>query len=229
MCGRSVTRASYPVPRNLSFAHMQQRTRMALVVLALPLWAAACSVLVDPESLEIRCEIEGGDQAKDPCLPMGQQCINNVCRDCDADARELCNGRDDDCDGEIDEGHDADKDGFTWCGGGKVEMADCVDTDAKIHPGATAEAGTATKPPSEECDGKDNDCDSKVDEDSRCESMKKKCPETPCPEGQRCDVETNTCIVPREVGSGCTNDSDCKGGFCLRPNMFNLPVEELKD
>jgi hypothetical protein len=201
---------------------MQQRTRTAFVVLALPLWAA-CSVLVDPESLPVRCEIEGGDQATDPCQDLGQKCMNNVCVECDADARELCNGRDDDCDGEIDEGHDADHDGFTWCGGGKVEMADCVDTDPKIHPSGTVADGTVSKAPDEECDGKDNDCDSKVDEDHSCASTKN-CVETGCPEGQRCDAENGVCFVPREVGSGCTNDSDCKGGVCLHPGAFGLPI-----
>jgi hypothetical protein len=190
--------------------------------LALPLWAA-CSVLVDPESLQVRCEIEGDGMA-DPCQPLGQHCINNVCIDCDMDARELCNGRDDDCDGEIDEGHDADKDGFTWCGGGKVEMADCVDSDAKIHPSSNYEDGTAAEAPVEACDGKDNDCDSKVDEDASCASMKKCMDDSGCPEDKRCDVGSGVCFIPREVGSGCTNDSDCKGGFCLQPGSFALPV-----
>ena len=61
--------------------------------------------------------------------------------DCDDDdpavypgAEEECNGEDDDCDGEVDEGLDADGDG----------IADCFDT--------------------EECDGVDNDGDTEIDE-----------------------------------------------------------------
>ncbi|HKU39259.1 MAG TPA: hypothetical protein VJR89_13955 [Polyangiales bacterium] len=206
---------------------MQHRVRFVVVSLALQLMAA-CAVLVDPESLLVRCELENGDQSRDPCLELGQQCVDNVCRDCDADAVELCNGVDDDCDGEIDEGHDADHDGFTWCGGGRVEEADCTDRDGAIHPGARNEDGTTGKAPDETCDGKDNDCDSKVDEDRNCDRMKT-CVENGCPEGQRCDAETGVCIVPREVGSGCTMDSDCKGGFCLRPEMFGVSLSALKD
>jgi hypothetical protein len=202
---------------------MLQSTRTALLVLGLPL-LAACAVLVDPESLMIRCEMELADEGNDPCLAVGQQCVNGLCRPCDPDARELCNGRDDDCDGDIDESHDADGDGFTWCGGGRVELADCVDSDPKIHPPPIEEDGTVGSAPEEACDGKDNDCDSKVDEARSCDTMKT-CTETGCGENQICDAATGVCIVPRPVGSGCTSDSDCKAGFCLRPGSFGLPVK----
>jgi hypothetical protein len=200
---------------------MQQWTRMAFVVLALPLWAA-CAVIVDPESLQIRCDMALAVAGHDPC-PIGEQCMNGICRSCDPDARELCNGRDDDCDGEVDEGQDADGDGFTWCGGGRVELVDCVDRDPKIHPAPIDDKGNIGEAPAEVCDGKDNDCDSKVDEDQSCATTKK-CTETGCPENQTCDEPSGICIVPRPVGSGCMSDSDCKAGFCLRPGSFNLPV-----
>jgi hypothetical protein len=150
--------------------------------------------------------------------------MSGTCRPCDPDARELCNGRDDDCDGEIDEGHDADGDGFTWCGGGKVELADCGDSDAKVHPPPIDDYGQVGKPPDEACDGKDNDCDSKVDEDRSCATAKK-CTETGCPENQTCDDQTGVCFMPRPVGTVCKSDSDCKSGFCLQPGSFNLPVK----
>jgi hypothetical protein len=87
-------------------------------------------------------------------------------------ATETCNGIDDDCNGRIDEGTglfakylDSDKDGYgsstlieISCrpkfSGESYRPDDCNDNDAAIHPGAT-----------EMCNGKDDDCDGKIDDD----------------------------------------------------------------
>ena len=61
-------------------------------------------------------------------------------------APEWCNGKDDDCDGVVDEDLDQDLDGFTVCQG------DCADNDPAAYQGAT-----------EAIDGRDNDCDGFVD------------------------------------------------------------------
>ena len=87
-------------------------------------------------------------------------------------AAEWCNGRDDDCDGAVDEGEpvdriachlDADSDGWgrreleQWACDCPVEMAtngdDCDDGNAAVHPEV-----------SERCNGYDDDCDGAVDE-----------------------------------------------------------------
>jgi PGF-pre-PGF domain-containing protein len=73
------------------------------------------------------------------------------CNDSDASinpgSTEVCDGADNNCDGNVDEGFDSDGDGYTICGG------DCDDTNANVKPGAT-----------EVCDEMDNNCDSNVDE-----------------------------------------------------------------
>ena len=95
--------------------------------------------------------------------------------DCDDDdatvypgAAETCDGRDEDCDGAVDEDageqryHDADGDGYGNLGaaqrdcvaseGWVLNSADCDDTSADISPDAK-----------EVCDSLDNDCDGQVD------------------------------------------------------------------
>ena len=60
---------------------------------------------------------------------------------------ESCDFADNDCDDQIDEGFDADDDGWTFCAG------DCRDSDPFVNPDAI-----------EACDGLDNNCDNHVDE-----------------------------------------------------------------
>jgi hypothetical protein len=85
-------------------------------------------------------------------------------RDCDGDcddddpavspvAPETCDGRDEDCDGEVDEDFDADGDGSATCGAG----ADCDDADPLVSPGAI-----------EVCDSIDNDCSGEADDGQLC-------------------------------------------------------------
>lgn len=85
-----------------------------------------------------------------PCNPAIDADLDgsNECDDCDdtngavrPGVPELCNGVDDDCDGLLDEGFDADMDNFTTCGtvpGGGLSPAfvDCDDMAPATYPGA---------------------------------------------------------------------------------------------
>ncbi|MDP6935761.1 MAG: putative metal-binding motif-containing protein, partial [Myxococcota bacterium] len=99
--------------------------------------------------------------------PSGYVASSSDCNDGDASAHpgsvEVCDGVDNDCDGEVDEDVsetwylDADGDGygdpgFAWTAceapsGTVVDDTDCDDLDAGVHPGAD-----------EVCDEVDNDC-----------------------------------------------------------------------
>lgn len=125
-----------------------------------------------PGAAEADGGASGADAACPPC-GAGQTCSNGACVSADVDADgdgvtaakdcndhdptvhpgavEVCNGKDDNCDGKIDEGFDGDGDGTPTCSvGGKP--ADCDDKDPAIHPGAA-----------ETCNGKDDDCDGAID------------------------------------------------------------------
>jgi hypothetical protein len=123
---------------------------------------------------------------------------------------ESCDGLDNNCDGQTDEGLDNDHDGWgvdVACPGG---TGDCDDWDADVHPGAT-----------ESCDGKDDDCNGATDEPSTCAmgaivstGCTYACPSPPggtitgvkvC--GSSCTI--SACQAPQEICNGL--DDNCSG------------------
>jgi hypothetical protein len=106
----------------------------------------------------------------DTGLPLGCEigflaCLNGaeVCVPPDRDGQaELCNGRDDDCDGEVDEGLDD----FRMCDTGlpglcAMGVHRCIDGVELCDGGAD--------PQPEACNATDDDCDGQIDEDGACD------------------------------------------------------------
>jgi hypothetical protein len=95
-------------------------------------------------------DVDGDGHLK---FPFGGDC-NDMDATVNPDMVEVANGKDDDCDGLVDEDtewSDDDHDGYTEAGG------DCDDAQPTVNPGAR-----------ERCDALDNDCNGWIDERTDC-------------------------------------------------------------
>jgi len=112
----------------------------------------------DPDLVLVFCENQIG--VCSGAIKSADRCVNGIWGSCVPEdylqnsqqyltGGDVCDGLDNDCDGQVDEGvnDDADFDGFTVCDG------DCDDANADINPNAQ-----------EICDGIDNNCNGQVDE-----------------------------------------------------------------
>ena len=129
-------------------------------------------------------------------------------------AIEVCDGKDNNCDGKIDDGEnlqgcikfyiDEDGDGY-GIGLGKClckafdvyranEIGDCDDTKGDINPGAN-----------EKCDGKDNDCDNEIDEENAvgCKYYYKD------QDGDGYGINKKKCLCKPTDEYRAENDGDC--------------------
>lgn len=172
----------------------------------------------------------------DCSLPQGFSARDGDCDDFNnlvfPNASERCNGRDDNCNSQTDEGlssattwPDRDGDGHgdrrgptsTGCSssGRAGNDTDCDDTDARIHPGAA-----------EVCNLKDDDCNGRVDESVRvrcgtgwCEALGVTCDPMSCipgrPMTERCNFLDDDCDGQIDEGVLCAAGSSCVRGSCV--------------
>lgn len=152
-------------------------------------------------------------------------------------AKEICNRRDDNCDGKTDEGlesvvlyPDADGDGWGRRGGGEMTMmgcamakgwgiegTDCDDNDKTVFPEAA-----------EVCNLKDDDCDTRIDEGARsecgvgwCRRLAVACDNTSCtpgkPQKERCNLLDDDCDgeVDEDPDSLCEVGLTCREAKCI--------------
>ncbi|MBO6940607.1 MAG: hypothetical protein JJ863_36880 [Deltaproteobacteria bacterium] len=119
-------------------------------------------------------------------------------------AVEICNARDDDCDGTIDEG---DPGGGETCG---MDEGACT-TGTTACMGGSVECVGATEPSTELCNGIDDDCDGTIDQGN---------PEA----GRLCGSSTGACTQGREV---CTAGAlVCTGAFEGGPETCNTADDD---
>ncbi|MBN2495273.1 MAG: putative metal-binding motif-containing protein [Deltaproteobacteria bacterium] len=154
------------------------------------------------EPLEQQCQTDCGTGT--------EYCYNGQWQGCDAQIPidEECNGLDDDCDGQTDEGldTDGDQDGHFTVDSCHQPNDDCNDRDRQVHGGHE-----------ELCDGKDNNCNLQIDEGCACTQDQL----------QDCGADVGECSMGSQV---CDNGTrgDCLDGNG-HPVILPGEVDELCD
>ncbi|NOZ02778.1 MAG: hypothetical protein GXP54_12940 [Deltaproteobacteria bacterium] len=160
---------------------------------------------------------DGSDCMNGSCVD-GTCCQQNACGFCGKPPQEVCNGADDDCDGQTDESVDI-------VGGGpcpkqtgvcKGSFEQCFGADGWKCTVQVYQSNDPQYEPDEfKCDGLDNDCDGQTDEAPQC-SCQPDCADKECGDNG-CGGVCGTC----PAGQFCDNKGKCQGGAQCGANPSN--------
>lgn len=126
-------------------------------------------------------------------------------------AQEVCNGLDDDCDGQVDDAPDIDKDGYNAC-------VDCNDNSASFHPGAVDFAGDGYDLDCDGVDGTDEDHDGYISTASGGSDCDDRQPAINPGAKELCDGLDNNCdaLVDQIPGKTmCDDENPCTDDSCI--------------
>jgi hypothetical protein len=148
------------------------------------------------------------------CRAGQEQCVDGYfqCIALQMPVEEICNGEDDDCDGQIDEGT---RNNCGFCAADAHEVCDGADNDCNglvddgdLCPNGQCVNGQCLR----RCEN--NEC---VDAGTYCKPdlmlCVDRCWEVPCAPGLACDEATGSCTNPCE-GVTCNPGETCVGGAC---------------
>ena len=160
------------------------------------LLACLCAATFASSASAQVCDVNNATNPENDCDRDGQTVGAGDCRDDDNTVKlggvERCDGKDNDCDNQIDEGFDADGDGFKRCVDSCTASCDCDDTNNAIKPGAT-----------EQCDGVDQDCDGVADQN---ENITRNCYDGPAGTNNVGECRGGTQVCTGSTFGTCNND-----------------------